>query len=179
MLIPGISPAPGALRPQRNPVFDLIHGTKGAFVHAAALTQFHLRAYVLVTGSYTVHLSRTMLSLFAGAPYTSPTSSDEIDLRPHLTNTCLQVGPHHSKTDARPTHTECPYKRKTSCASSGIWKGRLPSPPLVMATSHEERLPENGSMPRSQRSAMSSLKRSRLVQSVAALACSLCRMLLK
>lgn len=53
--------------------------------------KFHLRAYVLVTGSWTVHLSRTMLALFAGAAFTSPSSSGEIDLQPHLTNTCLQV----------------------------------------------------------------------------------------
>ncbi|TXT10849.1 hypothetical protein VHUM_02354 [Vanrija humicola] len=56
--------------------------------------KFHLRAYVLVTGSYTVHLSRTMLALFSGALYAPPTSSadgEPMDLRPHLTNTCLQV----------------------------------------------------------------------------------------
>ena len=33
-----------------------------------------------------------MLALFSGSPYTTPSSSSEsIDLRPHLTNTCLQV----------------------------------------------------------------------------------------
>ncbi|EIW71443.1 hypothetical protein TREMEDRAFT_42822 [Tremella mesenterica DSM 1558] len=55
--------------------------------------KFHLRAYVLVTGSYTVHLSRTMLALFSGSPYTLPSSrqGQELDLRPHLTNTCLQT----------------------------------------------------------------------------------------
>lgn len=53
--------------------------------------KFHLRAYVLVTGSWTVHLSRTMLALFAGAAFTTPSSGGEIDLQPHLTNTCLQV----------------------------------------------------------------------------------------
>ncbi|KAL1408615.1 putative tubulin--tyrosine ligase pby1 [Vanrija albida] len=56
--------------------------------------KFHLRAYVLVTGSYTVHLSRTMLALFSGALYAPPTSSadgEPMDLRPHLTNTCLQT----------------------------------------------------------------------------------------
>lgn len=53
--------------------------------------QFHLRAYVLLTGAYQVHVSRTMLALFSGSSYASPTSSDDLDLRPHLTNTCLQV----------------------------------------------------------------------------------------
>ncbi|WRT69820.1 uncharacterized protein IL334_006811 [Kwoniella shivajii] len=56
--------------------------------------KFHLRAYVLVTAAYTVHLSRTMLALFSGSPYASPVSSsdgEEMDLKPHLTNTCLQT----------------------------------------------------------------------------------------
>ncbi|OCF62092.1 cytoplasmic protein [Kwoniella mangroviensis CBS 10435] len=56
--------------------------------------KFHLRAYVLLTSAYTVHLSRTMLALFSGSPYTPPRSSkegEELDLRPHLTNTCLQT----------------------------------------------------------------------------------------
>ncbi|WWC73807.1 uncharacterized protein I206_107779 [Kwoniella pini CBS 10737] len=54
--------------------------------------KFHLRAYVLLTSAYTVHLSKTMLALFSGSPYAPPRSSDgELDLRPHLTNTCLQT----------------------------------------------------------------------------------------
>lgn len=33
-----------------------------------------------------------MLALFSGAPYASPQTVDgELDLRPHLTNTCLQT----------------------------------------------------------------------------------------
>lgn len=69
--------------------------------------KFHLRAYVLVTGSWTVHLSRTMLALFAGAPFSPPSAGGDIDLQPHLTNTCLQVsraasagGPADPQTDA-------------------------------------------------------------------------------
>ncbi|WVR07943.1 hypothetical protein IAU60_004986 [Kwoniella sp. DSM 27419] len=55
--------------------------------------KFHLRAYVLVTGGYTVHLARTMLALFSGSPYVHPTSTNDgqLDLQPHLTNTCLQT----------------------------------------------------------------------------------------
>ncbi|WVF68366.1 hypothetical protein IAT40_003131 [Kwoniella sp. CBS 6097] len=61
--------------------------------------KFHLRAYVLVTGGYTVHLARTMLALFSGSPYTHPSSSDdELDLRPHLTNTCLQTDAYGAPT---------------------------------------------------------------------------------
>nr|ODO04245.1 cytoplasmic protein [Cryptococcus depauperatus CBS 7855] len=55
--------------------------------------KFHLRAYVLVTGAYTVHLAKTMLALFSGSLYTPPRVSDDgkLDLGPHLTNTCLQT----------------------------------------------------------------------------------------
>ncbi|OXG19421.1 cytoplasmic protein [Cryptococcus neoformans Tu401-1] len=55
--------------------------------------KFHLRAYVLITGAYTVHLARTMLALFSGSPYAPPrpTEDGQLDLRPHLTNTCLQT----------------------------------------------------------------------------------------
>lgn len=65
--------------------------------------QFHLRAYVLLSGSYQLYLSRTLLALFSADAYTHPTSrsasSDTEDaetdieaaLRPHLTNTCLQT----------------------------------------------------------------------------------------
>lgn len=59
-----------------------------------AKEQFHLRAYVLLTGDYTLHLSRTLLALFSSDAYTHPTSSTAYDddaLRPHLTNTCLQT----------------------------------------------------------------------------------------
>ncbi|ORX37578.1 tubulin-tyrosine ligase family-domain-containing protein [Kockovaella imperatae] len=52
--------------------------------------KFHLRAYVLVTGAYTVHVSRTVLALFSGSPYVHPTSSN-LNLQAHLTNTCLQT----------------------------------------------------------------------------------------
>jgi len=64
------------------------------YVVLSDLAQFHLRAYVLITGGYTVHLARTMLALFSGSPYVPPSSSragNEIDLRPHLTNTCFQT----------------------------------------------------------------------------------------
>ncbi|KIR36635.1 cytoplasmic protein [Cryptococcus deuterogattii MMRL2647] len=55
--------------------------------------KFHLRAYVLITGAYTVHLARTMLALFSGSPYVPPKPKEngQVDLRPHLTNTCLQT----------------------------------------------------------------------------------------
>ncbi|BEI93717.1 uncharacterized protein CcaverHIS019_0601760 [Cutaneotrichosporon cavernicola] len=71
----------------RPVLFDLHEGD------GAQLGQkFHLRAYVLVTGAYTVHLAHTMLALFSDAPYTPPRIVEgQVDLRPHLTNTCLQT----------------------------------------------------------------------------------------
>ncbi|KAK4686790.1 tubulin---tyrosine ligase, partial [Tremellales sp. Uapishka_1] len=63
--------------------------------------KFHLRAYVLVTGTYTVHLAHTMLALFSGSAYAHPTSSTDdpvFDLRPHLTNTCLQTDAYGAPT---------------------------------------------------------------------------------
>ncbi|BEI85940.1 hypothetical protein CcaverHIS002_0602270 [Cutaneotrichosporon cavernicola] len=71
----------------RPVLFDLHEGD------GAQLGQkFHLRAYVLVTGAYTVHLAHTILALFSDAPYTPPRIVEgQVDLRPHLTNTCLQT----------------------------------------------------------------------------------------
>ncbi|CAK9785935.1 hypothetical protein CC85DRAFT_309024 [Cutaneotrichosporon oleaginosum] len=51
----------------------------------------HLRAHVLVTGAWEVYLSHALFVLFAGVRYTPP-RSDDLDLRPHLTNVCIQTG---------------------------------------------------------------------------------------
>lgn len=51
--------------------------------------KFHLRAYFLLSSTYTVLLSRTTLALFSSLPYSPPRSHEE-SLLPHLTNTCLQ-----------------------------------------------------------------------------------------
>lgn len=50
--------------------------------------KFHIRTYVLASGSLSVHVYKPMLALFASSPYTPPTFSSP--LSPHLTNTCLQ-----------------------------------------------------------------------------------------
>jgi tubulin--tyrosine ligase len=52
--------------------------------------KFHIRAYVLAVGSLRVYVYREMLALFAAVPYQTPSSTTTLDLRPHLTNTCLQ-----------------------------------------------------------------------------------------
>ncbi|KAI1801502.1 sure-like protein [Daldinia bambusicola] len=61
--------------------------------------KFHIRTYVVCVGRLDVYVYRDMLALFAGKPYTAPTtntssssssSSAAADLEAHLTNTCLQ-----------------------------------------------------------------------------------------
>ncbi|KDE06070.1 tubulin-tyrosine ligase [Microbotryum lychnidis-dioicae p1A1 Lamole] len=53
--------------------------------------KFHLRVYVVASGALTVHVHHPFLALFAPTPYSTPESSDKVDLSAHLTNTCLQT----------------------------------------------------------------------------------------
>ncbi|PQE06474.1 5 3 -nucleotidase protein [Rutstroemia sp. NJR-2017a WRK4] len=58
-----------------------------------ANTKFHIRTYVLASGALDVYVYKPMLALFAGTPYVSPATlaqSADVDLGPHLTNTCIQ-----------------------------------------------------------------------------------------
>ncbi|KAI4593062.1 hypothetical protein KJ359_010148 [Pestalotiopsis sp. 9143b] len=52
--------------------------------------KFHIRTYVLCSGSMNVYVYRDMLALFAGKPYAAPWEQGGEDLEAHLTNTCLQ-----------------------------------------------------------------------------------------
>ncbi|EQL02751.1 tubulin-tyrosine ligase [Ophiocordyceps sinensis CO18] len=52
--------------------------------------KFHIRTYVLCTGSLTVHVYRPMLALFAAKPYVPPWAHSSTDTDTFLTNTCLQ-----------------------------------------------------------------------------------------
>lgn len=64
--------------------------------------KFHLRSYVLAVGALRVYVFREMLALFASVPYRAPGhdnagehregegEGDDLDMRAHLTNTCLQ-----------------------------------------------------------------------------------------
>lgn len=56
--------------------------------------KFHIRTYVLATGSLKVYVFKEMLALFAAKPYCAPHEEDaEVkDLARHLTNTCFQEG---------------------------------------------------------------------------------------
>lgn len=69
--------------------------------------KFHIRTYVLCVGALRVYVYKEMLALFAAVPYqppgspspqasdgsaeTSETTTEGIDMLPHLTNTCLQI----------------------------------------------------------------------------------------
>jgi tubulin--tyrosine ligase len=57
--------------------------------------KFHIRTYVLASGALKVFVYKPMLALFAGVPYTAPSSSSSADLDAHLTNTCLQTDNGH------------------------------------------------------------------------------------
>lgn len=65
--------------------------------------KFHIRTYVLASGSLEVYVYKPMLALFAATPYAPPWSSASSpksrDLSAHLTNTCLQTGSHDGAVD--------------------------------------------------------------------------------
>ncbi|KAF2432748.1 TTL-domain-containing protein [Tothia fuscella] len=50
--------------------------------------KFHIRTYVLAVGALSVYVYKPMLALFATEPYRAP--GEDINLKAHLTNTCLQ-----------------------------------------------------------------------------------------
>ena len=53
--------------------------------------KFHIRCYVLAVGALRTYVYKDMLALFAPDAYIPPTS-DSLNPRVHLTNTCLQDG---------------------------------------------------------------------------------------
>ncbi|KAL8937852.1 MAG: hypothetical protein Q9216_004215 [Gyalolechia sp. 2 TL-2023] len=66
--------------------------------------KFHIRTYVLCVGALRVYVYKEMLALFAALSFQAPglptapsrgsgidSCSDDIDMRPHLTNTCIQT----------------------------------------------------------------------------------------
>ncbi|CAI7655852.1 unnamed protein product [Penicillium glandicola] len=55
--------------------------------------KFHIRTYVLASGSLKVYVFKEMLALFAAKTYCAPHEEDDVaDLARHLTNTCFQEG---------------------------------------------------------------------------------------
>jgi hypothetical protein len=57
--------------------------------------KFHIRTYVLCSGSLNVYVYKHMLALFAGKPYTAPWEAPT-DIEAFLTNTCLQDSPNEN-----------------------------------------------------------------------------------
>lgn len=62
--------------------------------------KFHIRTYVLCMGALKVYVYKPMLALFANNAYNPPWSTEEPDLRAHLTNTCLQDGTREGSVQA-------------------------------------------------------------------------------
>ncbi|KAK5108961.1 hypothetical protein LTR62_007676 [Meristemomyces frigidus] len=64
--------------------------------HPCAGRKFHIRTYVVAVGALKVYVYKSMLALFAGKDYTTPSThtdaNSEESLGRHLTNTCLQSG---------------------------------------------------------------------------------------
>lgn len=79
-------------------------------------SKFHIRTYVLASGSLSIHVYRPMLALFASAPYTPPWTSPSL-LSPHLTNTCLQ-----SPTSLPPVKAFWSLQGITEEMKEDIWK---------------------------------------------------------
>ncbi len=53
--------------------------------------KFHIRSYILCKGSLQVFVYKHMLALFSNESYETPIETDgKIDMKGHLTNTCLQ-----------------------------------------------------------------------------------------
>ncbi|KAI4198241.1 MAG: hypothetical protein LQ350_005403 [Teloschistes chrysophthalmus] len=83
--------------------------------------KFHIRTYVLCTSALRVYVYQEMLALFAAVPYTPPgnttltnpdTNQEEMDMRPHLTNTCLQSSPFPSPSSPSPSPSTPPSTEK-------------------------------------------------------------------
>lgn len=73
----------------------LRHFVAQPYIHPPLLVdnhKFHIRTYVLCTGSLSVHVYKPMLALFAAKPYVAPWTSST-DIETFLTNTCLQDSP--------------------------------------------------------------------------------------
>ncbi|KAJ5158452.1 Survival protein SurE-like phosphatase/nucleotidase [Penicillium coprophilum] len=64
--------------------------------------KFHIRTYVLASGSLKVYVFEEMLALFAAKTYCAPHEEDDVaDLARHLTNTCFQEGGSSNKESVR------------------------------------------------------------------------------
>ncbi|KAL8886489.1 MAG: hypothetical protein Q9215_005807 [Flavoplaca cf. flavocitrina] len=77
--------------------------------------KFHIRTYVVSVGTIHVYVYKHMLALFAEVPYRAPGISVDpqihygleaaLDMRPHLTNTCLQPTSSTTNPTVLPLHS--------------------------------------------------------------------------
>ena len=84
----------------------LRHFVAQPYIHPPLLLRgdnrkFHIRTYVLCSGSLTVHVYRHMLALFAAKPYMPPQDPETADIESFLTNTCLQSSPEYTDSVRR------------------------------------------------------------------------------
>lgn len=75
----------------------LRHFVAQPYIHPPLLVEdggnkFHIRTYVLCSGSLDVYVYKHMLALFAAKPYSPPWVSPD-DIETFLTNTCIQESP--------------------------------------------------------------------------------------
>lgn len=84
--------------------------------------KFHIRTYVLATGSLRVHVYRHMLALFAAKPYRAPWEHSPTDIDSYLTNTCLQEQQQSGAPPSSPSDA--------AAASSIGGDGHAATPPL-------------------------------------------------
>lgn len=76
----------------------LRHFVAQPYIHPPLLfdnRKFHIRTYVLCTGSLKIHVYKHMLALFAAKAYSAPWQSPD-DIESFLTNTCLQDSPNEN-----------------------------------------------------------------------------------
>ncbi|OTB11179.1 hypothetical protein K445DRAFT_322365 [Daldinia sp. EC12] len=90
------NPDPDSERRNDITTSHLRHFVAQPYIHPPLLLpgdnrKFHIRTYVACIGRLDVYVYKDMLALFAGKPYTAPTTNTStVDLEAHLTNTCLQ-----------------------------------------------------------------------------------------
>ncbi|KAG4221067.1 hypothetical protein PC116_g30456 [Phytophthora cactorum] len=90
------NPDPDSERRNDITTSHLRHFVAQPYIHPPLLLpgdnrKFHIRTYVACVGRLDIYVYKDMLALFAGKPYTAPTTNTStVDLEAHLTNTCLQ-----------------------------------------------------------------------------------------
>lgn len=78
----------------------LRHFVAQPYIHPPLLVseggnKFHIRTYVMCSGSMKVYVYKHMLALFAAKPYSAPWKSPD-DIEAFLTNTCIQDSPNET-----------------------------------------------------------------------------------